>query len=106
MIEERRQEIDRLNSQILNLLNKRTEIALEMGKIKKEQGLPVYSPDREREILNKVLEENQGPLLGAAIQRIFKLIIEETRKLEKEVHKNGGSNETGSYREANSGSKR
>lgn len=93
-IRERRQEIDKLNSQILKLLNTRAEKALDIGRIKVELGLPLYSPDREKEVLKKIASENQGPLENAAVQRIFKLIIAETRKLEKEVQENGGSNET------------
>jgi chorismate mutase/prephenate dehydratase len=57
--------------------------------------LPIYSPEREAEILKKIVKENKGPLEDKAVKRIFKLIIKETRKLEREVEKNGGRNETG-----------
>lgn len=93
-IKRQREKIDKLNSQILELINKRASIALKLARIKLNQGLGVYSPRREEEILTKMTKKNQGPLGNKAVKRIFKLIIEETRKLEQEVEKNGGNHET------------
>ncbi len=67
---------------------------MKLARIKLNQGLDIYSPQREKEILTMVTKKNQGPLGSKAVKRIFKLIIEETRELEKEVEKNGGNHET------------
>ena len=56
---------------------------MEVGRIKAEMGLPIYSPEREAEILDRVARENPGPLDPTAVRRVFERIIDESRRLER-----------------------
>jgi chorismate mutase len=82
-IEEWRRRIDAIDDQIVRLLNDRSACAVEIGRIKRALGLPLYSPEREVALLARVLRENPGPLDGAAVRRLFERIIDESRRLER-----------------------
>ena len=82
-IEEWRRRIDSIDTQLMRLLNSRSACAVEVGRIKRELGLPVYSPEREAEILDRVMRENPGPLDRTAVRRVFERIIDESRRLER-----------------------
>ena len=75
--------IDRIDAQILALLNSRSACAVEVGRIKRRLGLPVYSPEREALILQRVVRDNPGPLDPLAIRRVFERVIDESRRLER-----------------------
>ncbi|MDZ7261620.1 MAG: chorismate mutase [candidate division KSB1 bacterium] len=83
-----RRNIDEINFEILKLLNERARWALEIGKLKKLKGIPNHDPLREEEILKEMQAKNQGPLGKEAVKRIFKLILEECRKLETDRYTN------------------
>lgn len=78
-----RQRIDELDVEILKLLNARTEVVEEIGRIKRELTMPVYEPKREDSVMANVLAHNEGPLDDAAVRRIFERIIDEMRSLQK-----------------------
>jgi chorismate mutase len=78
-----RERIDAIDDQILGLLNSRSVCAVEIGRIKRGVGLPIYSPARERSILSRLAERNPGPLDGLAVKRVFERIIDESRRLER-----------------------
>jgi chorismate mutase len=78
-----RRRIDALDDQLMKLLNSRSACAVEIGRIKRTLGLPVYSPEREAWILDRVARENPGPLDNTAIRRVFERIIDESRRLER-----------------------
>ena len=80
-----RQEIDRIDEQLLVLLNRRTELALTIGRIKHGQNLPVYVPERERSILARLESLNTGPLPNDSIGHIFGAIITQMRELEERL---------------------
>ena len=82
-IEEIRQEIDRIDGELLRTFNRRAELALKIGEIKKGLGLPVYDPAREKKIFARMKEENPGPLDDNAIVRLFERVIDESRRLER-----------------------
>jgi chorismate mutase len=82
-IEDWRQNIDALEGDLVSLLNRRAQCAVGIGEIKKAQGLPVFDAKREQEILERVGLRTQGPLPAESIQRIFQVIMEETRRLEE-----------------------
>ena len=78
--------IDELNDELIALLNKRASFAAEIGKIKKQKGLPVLDADREQTVLNLVAEKAakaQGPLSPESFKNIFRVIIDETCKVEE-----------------------
>ena len=82
-IEDWRDEIDRLDEQLVKLLNARSQCAIELGRIKRELGVAIYSPDREREVIAHVTRMNPGPLDKTAIRRLFERIIDESRRIER-----------------------
>ena len=61
-----RRRIDEIDKKLVELLNERSRCALEIGKLKQEQHLPLYQPDREKEVLQNAEHNNQGPLSNAA----------------------------------------
>lgn len=83
-IEGWRRRIDEIDLEILYLLNKRAEFTSEIGKIKKQKRLPVYSPEREELIVRRMTNSNPGPLSNDGVRRIYERIIDESRKLEHE----------------------
>ena len=82
-IDEIRQEIDRIDSDLLRIFNKRAKLALQIGEIKKVSGLPVYDPAREKKIFQRMKDNNPGPLDDQAIVRLFERVIDESRRLER-----------------------
>ena len=90
-IDDIRQEIDRLDSELLTIFNRRAGLALEIGEIKKQVGLPVYDPSREMRIFERMKAENAGPLDDGAIVRLFERVIDESRRLER-IMTRGGDN--------------
>jgi chorismate mutase len=82
-LEEWRRRIDTIDEQVMRLLNSRSACAVEIGRIKNALGLPVYSPEREAWILERVMRENPGPLDPTAVRRVFERIIDESRRLER-----------------------
>ena len=78
-----RRRIDAIDEQLMRLLNSRSACAVEIGRIKRRLGLPVYSPEREAWILDRVERENPGPLDAAAVRNVFERVIDESRRLER-----------------------
>ncbi len=83
VIDEWRRRIDAIDEQLMRLLNSRSACAVEIGKVKRSLGLPVYSPEREAWILERVMRDNPGPLDPTAVRRVFERIIDESRRLER-----------------------
>jgi len=82
-IDQIRDNIDRLDSELLRIFNERASLALKIGEIKKGLDLPVYDPAREKRIFSRMTAENQGPLDDQAIVRLFERVIDESRRLER-----------------------
>jgi len=78
-----REEIDRLDSELLSIFNRRAELALQIGRIKKTLQLPVYDPSREKRIFERMKGNNPGPLDDGAVVRLFERVIDESRRLER-----------------------
>ena len=78
-----RERIDRVDRGLIELLNERTSIAQEIGRIKRECKLPIYEPKREEEVLRNIAEHNGGPMSPEAARRIFERIIDEMRSLQR-----------------------
>jgi chorismate mutase len=82
-VEDWRRKIDEIDRKLVELLNERSQCVLEIGRIKKQDGSPLYQPDRERQVLAAVEEANRGPLSEAAIRRLFERILDEARSVER-----------------------
>ena len=78
-----REAIDHVDEVLVRLLNQRTKYAIEIGRIKGVLDLPVYSPDREKEVLTNVELWSEGPLEPAAVRRLFERIVDEARRIER-----------------------
>jgi chorismate mutase len=87
-----RRRIDEIDQKLVELLNERSRCALEIGKLKQAEHLPLYQPEREKEVLQNAERVNSGPLSDAAIRRLFERIIDEARSAEREaMHSGDGS---------------
>jgi chorismate mutase len=82
-IGEIRKRIDLLDDVLLRIFNERARLALEIGRRKKEEGLPVYDPAREKRIFSRMKGDNPGPLDDGAILRLFERVVDESRRLER-----------------------
>ncbi len=78
-----RSQIDKLDIQILRLINERAGLAAKIGKVKSETNDSVFSPAREEEVLSNVLAANKGPLPEVTIRAIYREIISGSRALQK-----------------------
>lgn len=78
-----REKIDKLDLQILHLVNQRAAHAGEIGKLKNESHAEPFAPAREEEVLKNVLEQNEGPLENDTIRAIYREIISGSRALQK-----------------------
>lgn len=77
-----RREIDALDSKLLELINRRAELAIEVSGLKKKDSLGVYDLGREKEIESKITESNPGPLSNQDILFVFREIISRCRSLQ------------------------
>jgi len=82
-LKELRSAIDDIDENILNLINKRLQHAVDIGKIKKESGNRVFDNVRENEIMQRLSSLNTGPVRNNVLLHIFKDIISESRELQR-----------------------
>src|SRR5687767_7880759 len=82
-LQKHRQAIDRLDKEIVTLLNERTQHVLEIGAIKMEVGEEIYAPHRELAVLERVCKANQGPITNESLQAIYREIMSSALSLEK-----------------------
>lgn len=87
-LEQLRKEVDGLNVKILDLINERTSLVKQIGKVKEKQGVNRYDPMREREMLNFLKEYNEGPLPNGILDEIFKGIFMSALEIQKDEEKN------------------
>ena len=79
-----RAEIDETDKSILDLLNKRAKIVLEIKKLKIKHAMPLYDAKREESLLNNIIRYNNGPMLNDNIIRIFDSILKNMQTLKKD----------------------
>ncbi|TGL57972.1 prephenate dehydratase [Leptospira ognonensis] len=77
-----RAEIDSLDEQIINLIQKRAGFAKEIGRVKKNSNEPIYRPDRELDVYEKVSKKSSGPLPASVIRAIYREMMSGTIALE------------------------
>ena len=78
-----RRRIDRLDRQLLRLVNQRARLALLIGRIKKRRKWPVFDVQREAFVLSRVAQSNRGPLSERAVRQIFQSILTQCRRRER-----------------------
>ncbi len=85
-IKGRRKEIDGIDSDILRLLNRRAEIAVEIGKVKKNEKVEFHSPERERQIIERLKKINPGPFPNDALRSVYREILSASLSLEQPLN--------------------
>ena len=78
-----RQAIDEIDEKILAFINQRLSLAKQIGDFKKQSGLQITDSEREKEIMNRLLEKNKGPLRADGLRNIFGAIIVEGRNVQR-----------------------
>ncbi len=84
-IETWRRQIDALDVELLRLLNERAQLAIEVGRLKRRDETPLCDPDRERAVLTRVCQSNDGPLDNQSVTKIFQCVIDEIRLRQSRV---------------------
>ena len=82
-LETLRKQIDELDGKIVELLNVRARIVVEIGKLKQQSNTPIYSPDREKMVLEKVRRLNRGPLSDRCLEAVYRELMSGSFALEK-----------------------
>ena len=83
-LDEYRVLIDDVDRRIVGLLNERTRVVENIGRVKREAQLPIYEPKREDQVFANITGANQGPLTPEAVRRIFERIIDEMRGIQRQ----------------------
>jgi len=84
-IPEHRKSIDRLDAQIVKLLNERTKHVLAIGEMKLKAGEEIYAPHRERAVLQRICRLNPGPISAESLRAIYREIMSSALSLEKSL---------------------
>jgi chorismate mutase/prephenate dehydratase len=82
-LEEYRLMIDEVDRRIVALLNERTAVVENIGRVKREAQLPVYEPKREDQVFANITSANHGPLTTQAVRGIFERIIDASRSIQR-----------------------
>jgi chorismate mutase/prephenate dehydratase len=82
-LEELRKRIDDIDQRLVELLNERARVVIEVGKLKSKADKPIYAPDREKEILSKIVKSNNGPLPDRCLVAIWRELMSGSFVLEK-----------------------
>lgn len=82
-LESLRERIEVINDEILALLSERGHLAKKIGEEKRKQGTQVYDPQREKEMLNHLIDKNEGPYNDNTIKQLFKEIFKASTDLQK-----------------------
>src|SRR5215217_107591 len=82
-LEKLRLRIDTLDEQIVNLLNQRAQVVVEVGKVKHQTNAPIYAPEREKVVLEKVRRLNKGPLPDRCLEAVYRELMSGSFALEK-----------------------
>lgn len=77
--DELRADIDVIDSQLLELLNRRVELAIEIARLKPRDGVPHVDRQRERTVINRACAANAGPMHRRSVTRVFRVVIRESR---------------------------
>jgi chorismate mutase len=79
-----RRKVDELDQKLVELLNQRAHAAHQIGKLKRDVGMPIYEPNREQAVFSNVRKLNQGPLPDRDLLRIYERIMDIMRQIQQE----------------------
>lgn len=77
-----RHDIDAVDAQLLDLLNRRAHLAGEVGELKRREGSPVFRPEREAQVIQSLQGRNGGPLKSENVESIWREVMSACRALE------------------------
>jgi len=81
-LDDLRVRIDQLDSRLVELLNERAKLVVDVGTFKRGSGTPIYAPHREQAVLQKVLDASKGPLPASAIEAVWRELMSGSFALE------------------------
>jgi len=79
-----RKEINEIDKNIVDLLNKRAVVVMKIKRLKEDRNVPLYDARREEELINNIIKYNKGPLYNDNIVQIFESILRNVQVLEKD----------------------
>jgi chorismate mutase-like protein len=79
-----RKKIDDLDRRLVQLLNERAQCAHEIGKLKRDSGMPIYEPDREKIIFENIKRQNSGPLSEMQLRMVYERLVDVMRQIQRE----------------------
>jgi chorismate mutase-like protein len=82
--------VDDVDRRIVALLNERTRVVQDIGRVKRQTQMPIYEPKREDQVFANISASNRGPLTEEAVRRIFERIIDEMRMIQRVWMKSDG----------------
>ncbi len=83
-LEKYREEINKIDKNLVDFLNRRAEIVMKIKKLKEDRDVPLYDAKREEELINNIIKYNKGPLYNDNIIQIFESILRNVQILEKD----------------------
>lgn len=84
-LEQLRKEIDQIDRQIVDSINRRTEIVLKIGEVKNRHNAKIYVPEREYKVYEKIFSINNGPMKNKSLEAIYREIMSASLALEKQL---------------------
>lgn len=86
-MEQLRNRMDSINMELLKLMNQRAELVQQIGDIKEQQSMSRFDPVRERDMLNKLVQQNDGPFENSTVEHIFKEMFKASLELQEDDHR-------------------
>lgn len=80
-----RTQIDMIDEQLMNLLSSRAQLVHKVGEVKKNEGLPIFAPERESAVYHRLMELNKGRLPEKSVQAVFREIMSTALCLEDDL---------------------
>ena len=74
-LNELRDRIDALDDRLIELISERGEIAVEIGRVKADDGTPVYAPHREKAVLERIQKANTGPFPDSVLRAVYRELM-------------------------------
>jgi chorismate mutase/prephenate dehydratase len=94
-LKEFRQQIDAIDLDVLELLNRRAAIAEKIGDTKRALGLEIIEAAREQEVVDNMMRANRGPLPADSVERIFLRVMREMRAIQRRRMEQAAGDEKG-----------
>lgn len=79
-----RKKINEIDKKLVEYLNERAKVVLEVKRLKEKENVPLYDAKREEELINNIIDYNKGPLYNDNIVQIFECILRNVQILEKD----------------------